>query len=86
LGVSLGATKFCLSALIDKGHLKLANLKVSKRKMSFVYVLTTEGIAHRGRLSTGSIERKITKYDALQAELERLSKVSPMAPNGCSSE
>lgn len=72
LGVSLGSINFCVKALIDKGHIKLANFKASKNKLGYVYVLTPEGIAHRSRLAAGFIKRKMAEFEAIQAELEQL--------------
>lgn len=72
LGVSLGAINFCVKALIDKGHIKLANFKASKNKLGYVYVMTPEGLAHRAQLAAGFIKRKIAEFEAIQAELEQL--------------
>ncbi|WRH76561.1 MAG: MarR family EPS-associated transcriptional regulator [Sphingobium sp.] len=72
VGVSLGAVNFCVKALIDKGHIKLANFKASKSKLGYVYVLTPNGIAHRARLAARFIERKATQYEAIRADLEQL--------------
>lgn len=72
LGVSLGAINFCVKALIDKGHIKLANFKASKNKLGYVYVLTPEGLAHRAQLAAGFIKRKLAEFEAIQAELEQL--------------
>lgn len=72
LGVSLGAINFCVKALIDKGHIKLANFKASKNKLGYVYVLTPDGIAHRAQLASRFIERKLAEYEAIRCELEQL--------------
>jgi EPS-associated MarR family transcriptional regulator len=72
LGVRLGAINFCVKALISKGYIKLANFKASKNKLGYVYVLTPEGVAHRARLASGFIERKIAEFELIQTELERL--------------
>ncbi len=72
LGVSLGAINYCLRALLEKGHLKLANFKASKNKLGYVYVLTPDGIAQRALLAAGFIARKRAEYEAIQAELELL--------------
>lgn len=80
LGVSLGAINFCVKALIEKGHIKLANFKASKNKLGYVYVLTPEGIAHRANLAARFIERKMAEYDAIKAELEQLRNEFISAP------
>lgn len=72
VGVSLGAVNFCVKALIEKGHIKLANFKASKNKIGYVYVLTPSGITHRAKLAVRFIERKVTQYEAMRTELDQL--------------
>lgn len=72
IGVSLGAINYCLRALLERGHLKLANFKASKNKLGYVYVLTPDGIAQRASLAARFIARKRAEYEAIQAELEML--------------
>lgn len=72
LGVSLGAINYCMKALLEKGHVKLANFRASKNKLGYVYVLTPEGLAHRTQLAVSFIERKRAEYDAIRAELDAL--------------
>lgn len=72
LGISLGAVNFCIKALRDKGHIKLANFKASKNKLGYVYILTPEGIAHRAQLATSFIKRKMTEFEAMHTELEKI--------------
>jgi EPS-associated MarR family transcriptional regulator len=72
IGVSLGAINYCVRALLEKGHLKLANFKASKNKLGYVYVLTPDGIAQRASLAARFIARKRVEYIALQSELELL--------------
>jgi EPS-associated MarR family transcriptional regulator len=72
VGVSLGTVNYCVKALIDKGHIMIANFKASKNKLSYVYVLTPDGITHRGRLAARFIERKVVQYEAMRAELDQL--------------
>lgn len=72
LGVSLGAINFCIKALIDKGHIKLANFKASKNKLGYVYVLTPEGIGHRAQLAARFLKRKMAEFEAIEAELDQL--------------
>jgi EPS-associated MarR family transcriptional regulator len=70
LGVSLGAVNYCLRALLEKGHVKLANFRASKNKLGYVYVLTPEGLSHRAHLAASFIERKRAECEAILAELE----------------
>ena len=72
LGVSLGAVNFCVRALIDKGHVKLANFRASSSKLGYVYILTPDGIAHRAQLASRFIERKLAEYEAIRRELEQV--------------
>ncbi len=72
LGVSLGAVNYCLKALLEKGHVKLANFRASRSRVGYVYVLTPEGLAHRAQLAVAFIERKRAEYEAIRAELEAL--------------
>jgi EPS-associated MarR family transcriptional regulator len=72
LGVSLGAVNYAVRALLDRGHMKLANFKASKNKLGYVYVLTPEGIAHRASLALRFIERKMAEFEAIEAELAEL--------------
>lgn len=74
LGVSLGAVNYCLRALIEKGHVKLANFKSSKSKLGYAYVLTPQGLAHRAELAAGFIRRKLAEYEAIRAELDALQR------------
>lgn len=81
LGLSLGAVNYCLRALLQKGHVKLANFKASKNKLGYVYVLTPEGIADRTGLAARFIERKVAEYDAIKVELEQLQDEFAAAPH-----
>jgi EPS-associated MarR family transcriptional regulator len=81
LGVSVGAVNFCVRALIDKGHVKVANFRASKNKLGYMYVLTPEGIAHRASLAVRFIERKLAEYNAIKEELDQLqSEFSDIVP------
>lgn len=82
LSVSVGVVNFCVKALIEKGHIKLANFKASKNKLGYVYVLTPVGIAHRAQLATGFIKRKMAEFDVIRAELEQLCGEFPQDPGG----
>jgi EPS-associated MarR family transcriptional regulator len=74
LGVSLGATNYVLRALMEKGAIKIQNFQASRKKLSYVYLLTPMGIAEKARLTTRFLSRKRAEYEALKAEIEAVSK------------
>ena len=74
LGVSLGATNYLLRALMDKGAIKIQNFQASKKKLSYVYLLTPLGIAEKAVLTSRFLVRKRAEYAALKAEIEAVSR------------
>ena len=73
LGVSVGGLNYCLSALIDKGWVKMQNFHQSKNKFKYVYLLTPQGMSERMALTSRFLQRKKAEYEALKAEIESLS-------------
>jgi len=47
LGLSLGKTNFVLTALIDRGLVKVDNFKRSNNKVGYAYLLTPKGISEK---------------------------------------
>lgn len=72
LGVSLGKVNYCLQALIEKGLIKAANFRNSRNKAAYMYVLTPKGIEEKIRVTHSFLTRKVSEYDALAREIERL--------------
>jgi EPS-associated MarR family transcriptional regulator len=72
LGVSLGATNYCLKALVEKGWLKLENFQRNPNKLGYLYLLTPIGIAAKAQLATRFLRRKLIEYETLKAEIEAL--------------
>ena len=70
LGFSLGKLNYCLSALVDKGLVKIENFKNKKNKAQyFRYVITPKGISERTKLTVDFMKRKMKEYDQLKKEL-----------------
>ncbi len=70
LGFSLGKLNYCLSALKDKGLVKISNFKQKKDKINYIqYILTPKGIAERTKLTLNFMKRKMKEYDDLKKEL-----------------
>ena len=73
LGISLGAVNFCLRGLVEKGAVKVENFRTSRNKRAYGYLLTPRGLTEKARLTRGFLERRMTEYAALRAEIEDLS-------------
>jgi len=70
VGVSTGGIHYVLSALVDKGMLKLGNFTAAADKRRYAYVLTPKGIAAKAKLTRNFLLRKMAEYEALKAEIE----------------
>lgn len=70
VGVSVGGMHYVLSALIQKGFVKLGNFTAADDKRRYAYVLTPRGIAGKATLTREFLIRKIAEYEALKAEIE----------------
>ena len=80
LGVSLGQVNYCVKALVDKGHVKVGNFAASSNKLGYVYLLTPSGLAEKSRLTAAFIERKLSEYKALHAEIIALVEAGELPP------
>jgi EPS-associated MarR family transcriptional regulator len=74
LGISVGATNYCLRALIKKGLVKMQNFANSKNKFGYVYVLTPSGAAEKARITRDFLQRKFEEYEYLKREIDALRK------------
>ena len=72
LGVSLGKTNYCLKALKEKGWVKWGNFSQNPNKLSYMHLLTPQGIAQKLSLTAHFLRRKEAEYDQLQAEIRAL--------------
>lgn len=72
LGVSLGSVNYCINALIEKGLVKVRRFKKSSTKKKYLYLLTSEGIVEKSRLTYLFLEKKHVEYLRLQDEVESL--------------
>lgn len=74
LGVSLGKTNYLIKALLEKGLLKVNNFKSSQNKLSYLYLLTPEGVDAKRRLTLLFLRRKSEEFDKLKKEMELIDK------------
>ena len=72
VGVSTGGIHYVLSALLDKGLLKLGNFTAAEDKRRYAYVLTRTGIAAKADLTKRFLVRKMAEYELLKSEIEEV--------------
>ena len=72
VGVSVGGIHYVLSALIDKGLVKLGNFTAAEDKRRYAYILTAKGISEKAAITRRFLARKIEEYEALKAEIDAL--------------
>ena len=72
VGISNGAAHYCVTALVEKGLVKLKNFTQSKTKVNYFYELTPRGIRAKGVLTIQFLERKRSEYNDLKVEIKRL--------------
>ena len=74
VGISNGSAFYVLTALVEKGFLKLDNFKNSSSKGRYAYILTPKGVREKSLLTNRFIERKREEYKDLRAEIEALER------------
>lgn len=72
MGLSLGRTNYLVNELLKAGYIKAKRFKNSKNKMAYSYVLTPHGISAKVTQTHNFLQRKISEYDMLKAEIEAL--------------
>jgi EPS-associated MarR family transcriptional regulator len=79
VGIANGSAYYVLTALVEKGFVKLENFKNSQRKGRYAYLLTPRGIREKSLLTHRFIGRKRQEFDALRAEIESLEEEAGLA-------
>jgi EPS-associated MarR family transcriptional regulator len=74
MGVSLGKINFCISALSQKGMIKVERFKKAKNKSVYIYRLTPKGFDELARLTLSFLKLKIQEYDKIKQEIKALSE------------
>ncbi len=70
LGFSLGKLNYCLNELKKKGFIKVNNFKKSKKKISYLYMLTPSGFTMKKNLTINFMKKKMKEYDELKYEID----------------
>ena len=79
VNISNGSAYYVLTALVEKGFVKLGNFKNNPRKGQYAYILTPKGIREKSLLTHSFIERKRQEFEDLKAEIEALEEEVGMA-------
>lgn len=74
VGISNGSAHYILSALIEKGYLKLGAFKKNPRKRQYSYLLTPKGVKEKSILTHKFIHRKRREFEDLKAEIAALER------------
>jgi len=80
LGVSTGGVHYALSALVDRGLVKLDNFRAADDKRRYAYILTPSGIAEKSMLAGRFLARKLSEYERLREEIEDVRRELVDAP------
>lgn len=72
VGISTGSAHYLISALVDRGLVKLGNFSASEDKRRYAYVLTPNGIAEKAAITKRFLARKLEEYEELKREIEEL--------------
>ena len=72
VGMSLSGINYCISALAEKGWIKMGNFSKNPDKLSYAYLLTPTGVAEKASLTKRFLQRKVAEYEKLRREIEAL--------------
>lgn len=85
MGVSLGKINYCISALVEKGLIRVETFKKHKQKSAYIYRLTPKGIEEMANLTLSFLKQRIKEYSRIREEIKLLSnqieKIDPELRN-----
>lgn len=74
VGISNGSAYYLLTSLIEKGFVKLSNLRENSKKINYSYLLTPKGIREKSVLTNNFLIRKKKEFVALRNEIQTLEQ------------
>ncbi|MCX7858360.1 MAG: MarR family EPS-associated transcriptional regulator [Deltaproteobacteria bacterium] len=74
MGISLGSVNYVIRKLVEKGFVKVNRFKNSRNKISYIYVLTPQGIKELIRQTKLFLKKSYQEYLLLKAEMEEVKK------------
>ena len=72
LGISVGKANYCMSALVEKGLVKINNFRRANNKLAYAYFLTPRGVEEKAQITVNFLQNKMREYGDLQREIEAL--------------
>lgn len=82
MGVSLGKINYCISALADKGMIRIERFKKHPKKSAYIYRLTPQGFEELTRLTVTFLKIRLAEYEQIKSEIKALSiQIEKLAPN-----
>ena len=73
MGVSLGKINYCISAMVEKGMIRIERFKKHKQKSAYIYRLTPEGFEEMANLTLSFLKLRIKEYGQIRKEIQSLS-------------
>ena len=70
--ISNGSAYYVLTALVEKGFVKLGNFARNPKKGKYAYLLTPSGLREKTILTKSFIVRKRAEYEEMKLEIEAL--------------
>ena len=80
VGISNGSAYYVLTALVEKGFVKLESFRNNPRKGQYAYLLTPKGIREKSLLTHRFIARKREEFKGLKAEIKALEEEAGLTP------
>ena len=81
VGISNGSAYYVLTALVERGLVKLENFKKNPQKGRYSYLLTPKGISEKSILTQNFIKRKRKEYEDLKKETEAMEEEAGLVKN-----
>ena len=71
-GVSLGKVNFCVTALVQKGQIRVERFKNNSNKAAQLYHITPSGLGELTLLTLRFLKIKLVEYDQIRVQIENL--------------
>jgi len=72
MGVSVGKINYCISALSEKGLIKIERFNKAQNKSAYMYRLTPKGFEEIARLTLSFLRLKVSEYNRIKQEIQSL--------------